>query len=824
MADRKITALTELTAPVAADVFPIIDVSESANANKNKKIQLTTILKGIPNGTVSAPSVGFIDDNGATGFFRVASNEIGISANQSLIGSFTNTGFQLGSGTPAAQLHLFSTDTTDQVIIENTSDNADNAPDLVLFRNSASPAADDNLGNLVYRGEDAAGNPHDYASVVASIETTTDGSEDGILDIMSSASGTLASRIRLKNNKVGIGESDPIYPMHLTTTLTGQALQLQCDADDAASGANLMLYHRRGASGAGQDNDVISTIFYRGKNDAGTPEEIDFVGLEGVITDASDGTEDGKLNLQVMTAGTLTTKLAIDATGINITGTVTDDGAVHDGNVDLNGNIDVSGTSTLNNDVTFTGASANIVFDKSDNALEFADNAKATFGSSADFAIFHNGTDSFIENSTGNLHIRSKTGEEAILLIPDSAVQIYHDNAIAIHTQSWGNQLYGTLQALGDIEPFLASADTTTAIRFKNNTGEALKIIHQSSNSFITNNVGSLFIEAKNGEKGIAIIPDGSVELYHDNVKRLETSSNGAACHGRLTMHGDIFSADNHQLMLGNDADLSLLHNGTDSKITNNTFSTSGNLLIEAKGGETAIKIIPDGAVEIYHDNVKKAETSATGINVTGTVVDDGATHDGDVTFTGASANVVFDKSDNALEFANDAKAVFGDNGELQIFRSGTESLILENQGNNLNLAANRVALLRADRHTVMLMAIANGAVELYHNNVKKAETTSSGLTVTGTVTETSDIAYKSDIKPITNTLDKLQQITGYKYKLDNASIDSMGVIAQDVEKVFPELVHGNEGSKTLQYSGLIGVLVEAVKDLSAKVKKLESN
>ena len=86
MADRKITALTELTAPVAADVFPIIDVSESANANKNKKIQLTTILKGIPNGTVSAPSVGFIDDGGSTGFFRVASNEIGISANQTFIG------------------------------------------------------------------------------------------------------------------------------------------------------------------------------------------------------------------------------------------------------------------------------------------------------------------------------------------------------------------------------------------------------------------------------------------------------------------------------------------------------------------------------------------------------------------------------------------------------------------------------------------------------------------------------------------------------------------------------------------------------------------
>ena len=316
MADRKITALTELTAPVATDVFPIIDVSEAANADKNKKIQLTTILKGIPSGSVSAPSVGFIDDSGLTGFFRVASNEIGISANHALIGSFTTTGFQLGSGTPAAQLHLFSADTTDQVIIENTDTGADNAPDLVLFRNSASPAADDNLGNLVYRGEDSAGNTHDYASIVASIEDTTNTSEDGILDIMTSAAGTLASRIRLKNNKVGIGENDPIYPMHLTTTLTGQALQLQCDADDAASGANLMLYHRRGASGAGQDNDVISTIFYRGKNDNGTPEEVDYAAIESVIIDASDGTEDGQLNLQVMDAGTLTTQISVDANAI----------------------------------------------------------------------------------------------------------------------------------------------------------------------------------------------------------------------------------------------------------------------------------------------------------------------------------------------------------------------------------------------------------------------------------------------------------------------------------------------------------------------------
>ena len=78
MADRKISALNELTTPVATDVFPIIDVSESANADKNKKIQLTTILRGIPDGSASAPSVGFISDTGTSGLFRVTDDEIGI--------------------------------------------------------------------------------------------------------------------------------------------------------------------------------------------------------------------------------------------------------------------------------------------------------------------------------------------------------------------------------------------------------------------------------------------------------------------------------------------------------------------------------------------------------------------------------------------------------------------------------------------------------------------------------------------------------------------------------------------------------------------------
>ena len=191
-------------------------------------------------------------------------------------------------------------------------------------------------------------------------------------------------------------------------------------------------------------------------------------------------------------------------------------------------------------------------------------------------------------------------------------------------------------------------------------------------------------------------------------------------------------------------------------------------------------------SVELYHDNVKKAETSSTG----------------------------FDIPEDFIA-GSGSKLTVGASGDLTFFHDSANSYVQNNTGD---------LILGDTNHQYFRGNTSDKSVSLYFNGTEKAKTTSSGITVTGTVTETSDIAFKSDIEPITNTLDKLQQITGYKYKLDNASIDSMGVIAQDVEKVFPELVHGNEGSKTLQYSGLIGVLVEAVKDLSAKVKALESN
>ena len=81
-----------------------------------------------------------------------------------------------------------------------------------------------------------------------------------------------------------------------------------------------------------------------------------------------------------------------------------------------------------------------------------------------------------------------------------------------------------------------------------------------------------------------------------------------------------------------------------------------------------------------------------------------------------------------------------------------------------------------------------------------------------------SDRRFKTEITHIPNALDKIKQISGCTYKVGDKP--SAGVIAQEILKVLPEVVHTREdGYYAVSYHGLIGLLIEAVKELSEKVK-----
>jgi hypothetical protein len=82
VADRKITDLTALTTPASADVLPIVDVSEAAAADKNKKITVGELFKGVPDGTAAAPAIAFESDDG-NGIFLSTTDTVGIATNGS---------------------------------------------------------------------------------------------------------------------------------------------------------------------------------------------------------------------------------------------------------------------------------------------------------------------------------------------------------------------------------------------------------------------------------------------------------------------------------------------------------------------------------------------------------------------------------------------------------------------------------------------------------------------------------------------------------------------------------------------------------------------
>lgn len=86
-------------------------------------------------------------------------------------------------------------------------------------------------------------------------------------------------------------------------------------------------------------------------------------------------------------------------------------------------------------------------------------------------------------------------------------------------------------------------------------------------------------------------------------------------------------------------------------------------------------------------------------------------------------------------------------------------------------------------------------------------------LTAT-TVNSSSDENLKKNIHTIENALDKINQLRGVNFTWKDTDEKSAGVIAQELQKVFPELVSENENGLSINYNGLIGVLIEAVKEL----------
>ena len=156
-------------------------------------------------------------------------------------------------------------------------------------------------------------------------------------------------------------------------------------------------------------------------------------------------------------AGNLTLTLPTGGTALLSNAGNVFSGITTTGQLDINGSIDVSSTSVFNDDLTLTGASYNVVWDKSDNQLEFGDNAKLSLGDSSDLQLYHNGNNSYVKSSTGNLWLGvnnylniaggSDFGTYMARFLDAGAVELYFNHGKKFETTNTGAIVTGICTA-----------------------------------------------------------------------------------------------------------------------------------------------------------------------------------------------------------------------------------------------------------------------------------------------------------------------------------------------------------------------------------------
>lgn len=135
-------------------------------------------------------------------------------------------------------------------------------------------------------------------------------------------------------------------------------------------------------------------------------------------------------------------------------------------------------------------------------------------------------------------------------------------------------------------------------------------------------------------------------------------------------------------------------------------------------------------------------------------------------------------------------------------------------------------ASFTANQSESSTFTVASNATSENTNSTIVARDASGNFTA-GTITatdfdSTSDINLKDNIKTLENPIEKIMQLNGVSFDWKETQEPSIGVIAQEVEEVFPELVKTGE-NKTVNYNGLIGVLIEVVKEQQKQIDALKN-
>ena len=325
---------------------------------------------------------------------------------------------------------------------------------------------------------------------------------------------------------------------------------------------------------------------------------------------------------------------------------------------------------------------------------------------------------------------------------------------------------------------------------------------------------------------------------------------------------------DNKKALFGTGDDLEIYHNvnnfiaGTPKLQIQSDDTTDGVEIGSFTGSEVMAKFTKDGAVSLYHDNSLKLATASSGVSITGDIAVSGTVDGVDIAAlnttvagkantsslaTVATSGAYSDLTGsptiptNTNQLTNGAGfTTYSSNQATDSTSSVTFNSVGINANGHLTLAAGTwtgETTGKIQRHSTHMYFQTDNSGNFIFRNSNGGEgfyvVASSGAVVSSNnITAYSDIRLKKDVKTIENALDKVTKLRGVEYTRIENEEREIGVIAQEVKEVIPELVTVNENSDsfengisdihTMKYQNTVGLLIEAIKELEKKVSDLE--
>lgn len=347
------------------------------------------------------------------------------------------------------------------------------------------------------------------------------------------------------------------------------------------------------------------------------------------------------------------------------------------------------------------------------------------------------------------------------------------------------------------------------------------------------------------------------------------TTANAALPKAGGTVTGDIELNDNVKAKFGTGDDLNIFHDGSNSYIQD---SGTGDLRIRGSaaikfednnGSETFAIFNDDGAVELYHNNVKKFETTATGITVTGTVAGDVVSaHTAETNIASDDVIAVYDTSAGTIRKATIANAALagptgpaGSTGPAGPAGPAGPTGPAGSDGSDGSTGptgpsgpAGPTGPSGGTGPTGPTGSTgptgptgpAGGFTTGSNAQVNSLGVNTAGSGTAGEIRATNNItAFYSDERlkdfegPIDNALDKVKALGGYYFRENEVAKSlgysnnerQVGLSAQEVQAVLPEVVTEAPIDKkylTVWYEKLIPLLVEAIKELKVEIDELK--